>query len=185
MALVKKVDERANPLLLEIFSVLTKSEIDLFYRIITNISTVAGVPMSPARENEPHLRAEIRRLTRALTLLKSKVFSSDLNPTEWHIVSELEKYSAKGMTVSAVSIILNLSAATVSASYQSLYRREYLDVSLDALDKRKRRYFLTRRGVSALSEANTLGAKIIEAGLRKYPANMRRSFLHILRELVG
>lgn len=176
------VDRSANPILASIVSKLSTKERALFRRSLSLISDAAGVVVTTPRPGEPLVRSEIRRITRALTLMRRKIFDSSINPTEWHILSELKSVK-EGKSVSEVALELNLSLATASACLKKLSRRKMTGHVRTKEDARHKRYFITSRGLLALKAANSKGAKIIEAGLSSVPFKDKALLVRVLNKI--
>ncbi len=163
-SIVKTIDEKANILLEELLTPLTSQQRKKLEELMREISDVAKIEKLNHRPQEHPLRVEIRRITRALTLLKAKVFDSPLNPTEWHILSEIQEHGSS-VSLSTIAMELNLSLATVSSSLKQLRRRNLVIAKTSKLDSRIKLFSLSARGMSTLLKTSKLGEQIIKDGL--------------------
>lgn len=183
-AIVDEVDAKANPRLVEIFSVLTVKEQLAFKKMMESISDSLVIPSSSPRPTEPPLRAEIRRITRALTLLKGKIFNSSLHPLEWHILSELQEGTASGLSVTMIAESLNLKLATVSASILNLSTRGLIDFTTSLADKRVRDYAITRKGLRVLKQTEDMGVLLITTGLEPFTLKDLKNFCSLMERVI-
>jgi DNA-binding MarR family transcriptional regulator/N-acetylglutamate synthase-like GNAT family acetyltransferase len=96
-----------------------------------------------------HLRQVSRKLIRELGLLQLNNVQLGKTPSHWHALIEID--SQPGITVSEVSNLLLLSLSATSRIIESLLKNE-LVIYEEALDKRKKRLFITDKGKSEISQ---------------------------------
>jgi DNA-binding MarR family transcriptional regulator len=127
------------------------------------------VPQEARRGSEHPLRAEVRRVTRAMRLLERSVFGSGLSSLEWHVLTAITA-DFEPPRVGQLATRFNTRPNTMSVVLNRL-RNNGLLATFESKsdDRRERKFRATPRGKRLLRDVETKAISEIERAAAGFP----------------
>ena len=177
-------DRMANDRLTSFCSVLKESEVEALRRYFCHLANNAGVQVGTLRPADHALRGEIRRITRALGLLRANFLGSGLSPSQWQLLSEIEL--GRGRRIAAeLSSALHLAPNTISLTLTRLKARGFIAPSSIRLGGRKKGLMLTPEGSHTLANLKREGALLFKRLLADLSEQEVRAFNELFAKFSG
>ncbi len=112
-----------------------------------------------ARSVSPCIAAATRAAARRLTQLYDEVMApSNLRVTQYHLLSELERWPGSSPTVGELAELLTIERSALGQTLRPLERDGLIKMTRDVSDARRRLIVLTKAGKTALAKARVYWA---------------------------
>ena len=182
---LSEFDVNANRSISALAVRLSQDSQQQFLRFIARFSDCLGVTPALARPSDHPFRPEIRRLTRAFSLLGRTVFGvRGFTSLEWHLLLALLEASIP-LRAADLAERYSVPANTISAALHNLARRGLISRERQECDRRVFLLAITEAGKKALKTIETAACARIADGLEGFSDQEAMDYARLFRELSG
>jgi DNA-binding MarR family transcriptional regulator len=145
----------------------SKSQLE-FKELLVRFCKDYGTPDVATLASDPPLMPEIRKLSRVIGLVNSRIFGlDDCSPLEWHILAKLA-LSSREVVAAELAALFGVPQNTISGVLARLAARNLLKSVSSPGDRRLKLLMLSKRGKVEYQKIELHAVRQIENGLRHF-----------------
>jgi len=182
--LIDQIDKIASPLFEEFAARLNKPDQALLTEMFESIATFLGQPKTPVRGEESTLRMEQRRLSRALGVLSSSIFDSNLTSSQWHVLNEIVA-RAFPPNAKELSHLFGIPPNSLTVILSALEDQGLIKRVQSIQDSRRVEINITAYGREFFSSVEERAIKTLSQALKNYDQKTVSQMEQILSKYVG
>lgn len=179
--LMREIDHVANMLMEQHIRNFSKVEIANLSKLISRFASNLDIPNSAVRQNDLGLRAEMRTMARAMSIVGKEFMKSGISSTLWQILIYI-RYSRSQLSIIDLANMLGMSHAGISKSILTLKNNKLIKKS-KALDQRKVFLAITDKGKEVLSQVDSSAQVHINTAVANFSSSELNQFVILLEKL--
>jgi DNA-binding MarR family transcriptional regulator len=158
---------------------LSQDERKELVNLLRSVADGLGEIKQDQRRNEDSFRLHQRRVTRALGLLKSKVYGSQYSPLEWQVLSEVALHSGS-VIAKDLGERLGVKRSTLTIVIARLRKAKLIAYKRLALDNRSKVLHVTQDGEKAIDGIEKFATQKLKLALKTFSLQQKRRWIKVL-----